>query len=87
VCPRRACAPRTARVRAAGPPSPTAASCASFTSWHSHWARITASVVDVWDELDERKEQIRAARPREHTDAVLQHMLAMMQEMGLEQIT
>jgi hypothetical protein len=48
-----------------------------------HWARITTAVVAVWDELDERKEQIRAARPREHTDAVLRHMHAMMGEMEL----
>ena len=46
-----------------------------------HWARITRSVVAVWDELDQRKEHIRAARAREHADAVLRSMHFMMEKM------
>ena len=48
-----------------------------------HWERITSSIVKVFDELEGRKEQIRAARPREHADAILTQMHMMMEGMGL----
>ena len=48
-----------------------------------HWERITSSIVKVYDELEDRKEQVRAARPREHADAMLRQMHMMMEGMGL----
>ena len=48
-----------------------------------HWERITKAVVSVWDELEQRKEEIRAARAREHAEAVLKQMHLMMEGMAL----
>ena len=48
-----------------------------------HWARISRSVVEVWDELEQRKDLIRAKREREHAHAILREMQKMMDSMKL----